>query len=71
MNIFRSGCCEPLKEAIHTTALGLVALMGAWNLGAFLLRRESHLALNVLLYGALTIHEHRMVQRHKAHRNAS
>lgn len=68
MKIFQSGEYEGVKEAVHTTALGLVGLMAAWNLGALILRREPHLAFNVLIYGGLTFYEHKMVQRHKAHR---
>jgi len=61
--VLHCGHCERLKLAVHATALGLVALCGAYNAAAWLSRREGHLAVNTILYTALTIWE----QRHVAH----
>lgn len=57
------GSCEPLKAAVHGAALGLCALMGLYNAAAWLKRRQSHLAINAVIYLAATYWE----QRHVAH----
>jgi hypothetical protein len=61
--VLKCGNCEPLKLSIHAAALGLAALMGAYNAAAWLSRRQRHLAVNTVLYSCLTIWE----QRHVAH----
>jgi hypothetical protein len=64
--ILQSGSCEPFKAGIHGAALGLVAIMGAYNAAAWLNRRERHLAVNALLYGLATFWEQRHVAHHIA-----
>jgi hypothetical protein len=64
--ILKSGSCEPFKAGIHGAALGLVAIMGAYNAAAWLNRRERHLAVNALLYGLATFWEQRHVAHHIA-----
>jgi hypothetical protein len=63
LTILDVGCCEPLKAVVHATALGLAALMGAYNAAAWLRRRQSHLAVNAVIYIAAAFWE----QRHVAH----
>ena len=58
------GSCEPLKAAIHGTALGLCALMGLYNAAAWLKRRQAHLAINAVIYLAATYWEQRHVAQH-------
>ena len=58
------GSCEPLKAAVHGVALGLCALMGLYNAAAWLKRRQSHLAINAVIYLAATYWEQRHVSQH-------
>jgi hypothetical protein len=61
--ILYPGHCEPLKAACHGVALLLAAMMGAYNAAAWLRRRQSHLAVNAVVYIAAVFWE----QRHVAH----
>jgi hypothetical protein len=58
------GSCEPLKASIHGAALGLCVLMGVYNAAAWLKRRQSHLAINAIVYLAGTYWEHCHVAHH-------
>ena len=62
--VLQCGSCEPLKASVHGTALGLFAVMGLYNVAAWLARREQHLAVNAVLYAALTAWEQQQVARH-------
>ena len=64
--MLRCGSCEPLKAGVHATALGLSAIMGLYNAAAWLSRRELHLAINAVLYTALTAWEQQHVAHHLA-----
>jgi hypothetical protein len=64
LKVLRRGSCEPLKAGIHATALGLFALMGLYNSAAWLTRHHPHLAVNAMLYSALTLWERRHVAHH-------
>src|SRR5687768_982561 len=57
------GSCERLKAVVHGAALGLCGLMALYNAAAWLKRRQSHLAVNAVIYIAATCWE----QRHVAH----
>src|SRR5688500_13588963 len=61
--VLNPGNCEPLKAACHGLALGLAALMGAYNAAAWIRRRQPHLAINAVIYMAAAVWE----QRHVAH----
>lgn len=61
--ILQHGSCEPFKAWVHGTALGLAAVMGAYNAAAWLNRRERHLWINAVVYGLAIAFE----QRHVAH----
>lgn len=65
LSVLQCGSCEPLKAGVHGTALGLFAVMGLYNAAAWLARREQHLAVNAILYGALTAWEQQQVTRHR------
>lgn len=64
--VLEQGSCEALKAGVHATALGLAVLMGLYNAAAWLLRRERHLAVNTILYAALTAWEREQVAHHMA-----
>jgi len=64
LSVLQCGSCEPLKASVHGTALGLFAVMGLYNAAAWLARREQHLAVNAVLYAALTAWEQQQVARH-------
>ena len=61
--ILYPGHCEPLKAAFHGVALVLAGVMGAYNTAAWMRRRQSHLAVNAVVYIAAAFWE----QRHVAH----
>jgi hypothetical protein len=62
--ILDNGTCEPLKAVVHGAALGLAALMAAYNGAAWLRRRQSHLAVNTLIYVAAVFWEQKRVADH-------
>jgi hypothetical protein len=64
--VLQIGNCEPLKAGVHATALGLFAIMGLYNAAAWLSRRDSHLAVNAVIYTALTAWEQQHVAHHVA-----
>jgi hypothetical protein len=63
LTVLQCGECEPLKAGVHGSALAIVALMGLYNAAAWLKRRDTHLAVNAVLYAALAAWE----QKHLAH----
>ena len=66
LDVLECGSCEPLKIAIHGAALGLAVVMGVYNAAAWLSRRQQHLAVNAVLYAALTAWEQQHVAHHLA-----
>ena len=62
--ILYPGNCEPLKATFHGVALVLASLMGAYNVAAWMRRRQSHLAVNAAIYIAATFWEQRQVVQH-------
>lgn len=62
--ILYPGKCEPLKAAFHGAALVLAGVMGAYNIAAWLRRRQSHLAVNAVIYLAAACWEQRHVSHH-------
>lgn len=58
------GTSETTKAAVHGALGALAALCGTYNACAWLKRRESHLALNVIVYGALLAYEAYQVTRY-------
>jgi hypothetical protein len=53
-----------LKAGVHGVLLATVALCAAYNLTAWLVRRERHLAVNAVLYSAAIIWEYQHVRHH-------
>ena len=66
LTVLECGSCETLKAGFHATALGLCAIMGLYNAAAWLRRREQHLAVNAVLYAALSVWEQQHVATHIA-----
>jgi hypothetical protein len=59
-----TGRCEVLKASIHGVVLGTAALCALYNLAAWTVRRQRHLAINTGLYTALAVWEWVHVQHH-------
>ena len=66
MDILKCGNCEELKIGVHASALGLAVVMGVYNAAAWLVRRETHLAVNAILYTGLAVWEREHVAHHLA-----
>jgi hypothetical protein len=64
MTVLCSGKYEGLKAGVHAVALGTVAVCAAYNLAAWVTRRERHLAINAVLYSAAAIWEYQHVLHH-------
>ena len=64
LDILERGSCETLKAAVHATALGLAVVMSVYNAAAWARRRQRHLAVNAVLYVALTAWERKHVAHH-------
>ena len=62
--ILQCGNCEPLKASVHGVAMGTAALCAAYNLAAWLTRRQTHLAVNTLLYSMMVLWEAQHVRHH-------
>jgi hypothetical protein len=59
-----SGSCEPFKAGVHGVALALAATCALYNTAAWIKRRQSHLAINAVLYWSMTAWEHCHVMHH-------
>jgi hypothetical protein len=66
LTVLQCGNCEPLKLGVHAGALGLSVVCGLYNAAAWLARRETHLAVNAVLYTALSFWEQQHVAQHLA-----
>jgi len=66
LDVLQCGSCERLKAGVHATAFGLAIVMMVYNAAAWFSRREQHLAVNAVLYGALTAWEQQHVAHHLA-----
>ena len=66
MKVLQCGNCEEVKLGVHAMVLGLAAICGLYNAAAWLSRRETHLAVNTVLYAALIALEQRHVTHHIA-----
>ncbi len=65
LDILESGERETVKAAVHGVALALTLVMDAYNLAAWVRRRQGHLAVNTLVYSALAVFEYRHVRHHR------
>jgi len=64
--LLHNGNCERLKAATHGVALGTALLCATYNLAAWIVRRQRHLAVNALLYTAAVLWEAEHVRHHLA-----
>ena len=64
MTVLYCGNCERLKAGVHGLALATAALCGAYNLAAWLVRRQRHLAINAVFYSAAVFWESKHVRHH-------
>jgi hypothetical protein len=64
--VLQNGNCEPLKAATHGLMLGTALVCASYNLAAWIVRRQRHLAVNALLYTAAVIWEAEHVRHHLA-----
>jgi hypothetical protein len=62
--ILCTGRCEVLKATIHGVVLGTAAVCALYNLAAWTVRRQRHLAINTGLYSALAVWEWIHVRHH-------
>jgi hypothetical protein len=66
MRLLYSGCFERTKAGVHVGLGAFAAVCFAYNVSAFILRKEKHLARNAVVYGALVALEAVQVRRHCA-----
>ena len=66
LRILQCGTCEPLKASVHAVVLGTAAVCWLYNLAAWVARRQTHLAVNTVLYGAIVAWEATHVRHHLA-----
>ena len=59
-----SGEQEEVKGAVHAAAGVLVLAMAAYNATAWCYRRQSHLALNAVIYGTVVAFEIKQTLHH-------
>jgi hypothetical protein len=50
--MLNSGECEPAKAAVHAVLMATVAVCAAYNTAAWIKRRQTHLAVNAVIYSA-------------------
>lgn len=61
---FMPGRAETTKLAVHGGLLALAAVAAGYNLCAFVLRGDAHLARNAAVYATLTALEAVQVEKH-------
>ena len=55
---------ESFKSLVHLSLFGLAAMCLGYNAMAWSERRQAHLAVNAVVYGALAVFEATQVTRH-------
>lgn len=65
VNVLYHGTCEPLKRSVHRVMEGTALVCLLYNAAAWLKRRETHLAVNVVIYTAIVVLEDYVCARHK------
>ena len=66
LTVLEPGNSEGIKLGVHATALGLAVICGAYNIAAWMKRRQTHLAVNSVMYVALAAWEQQHVAHHLA-----
>lgn len=67
--VLQPGAYETPKAGIHAVLGGLAATCGVYNFVAWTKRRETHLAVNAVLYAALWAWETYQTHHHLAQKN--
>jgi hypothetical protein len=62
--IWQTGCWERSKAGVHGAACALAAIMAGYNAFAWFMRRERHLAVNVVVYTVAACWEVQQTSRH-------
>jgi hypothetical protein len=62
--MLENGECEPAKAAVHGLLMATVAVCAVYNTAAWLKRRQTHLAINAVLYTAAIWWERCHVMHH-------
>jgi tRNA U38,U39,U40 pseudouridine synthase TruA len=62
--LLHNGEFEVLKAGVHSVVLGMAAVCAAYNLAAWLVRRQHHSAVNAGLYAAVAVWECVHVKHH-------
>jgi hypothetical protein len=63
-DMLENGECEPAKAAVHGLLMATVAVCAVYNTAAWLKRRQTHLAINAILYSAAILWERCHVVHH-------
>jgi hypothetical protein len=66
VKVLDSGRCEPMKAAVHGVLLATAAVCAAYNIAAWVKRRQRHLAINAVIYSAAVLWERCHVVHHLA-----
>jgi hypothetical protein len=66
LSLLHHGQCEGMKASVHGVALGTAALCAAYNVAAWVVRRQRHSAVNAALYTAIVVWECTHVRHHVA-----
>lgn len=64
MTGLHAGELESVKRGVHVVTLACGVVCFSYNLLAWLVRRERHLAINAVIYGGLTALEIAQVRHH-------
>lgn len=64
INMLNNGECEPAKAVVHAVLMATVGLCAAYNTAAWIKRRQTHLAINAVVYTAAVWWEHCHIVHH-------
>jgi len=59
-----NGECEPTKAAVHAVLMATVGVCAAYNIAAWIKRRQTHLAINAIVYSTAVLWERCHVVHH-------
>ena len=59
-----SGACEPMKAAVHGVLMATVGVCAAYNIAAWIKRRQTHLGVNAVIYTAAVWWEYNHIVHH-------
>lgn len=62
--MLNSGACEPMKAAVHGVLMATVGVCAAYNIAAWIKRRQPHLGINAVIYTAAVWWEYNHIVHH-------